>query len=89
MKFNSEDRSFMMTPTQYIVLNHTTSAFPIHAHFANTDLKKRWGMKGPRVSIGSTVTFSGLLEQIIREHTPDRALQFAQVKVINTAYLTT
>jgi hypothetical protein len=51
--------------------------------------KKRWGVEGPRVSVGSTVAFGGLLEQIVREHTSDRVLQFAQVIVANIAYLGT
>jgi hypothetical protein len=41
-KFDAQDRSFTMMPTQYVVLTHTSSAFPIHAHFADSD-SKRWG----------------------------------------------
>ena len=32
-KFDVDERSFTMTPTQYIILTHMTSLFPIHAHF--------------------------------------------------------
>lgn len=85
--FDSKDCSFAMTPTQYIVLNHTTSPFPVHAHFIDTNLKKRWGADGPKVAVGMTVTLGGLLEQVIRQHTFERALDFAEVKVTNIAYL--
>jgi hypothetical protein len=88
-KFDTENRSFTMTPTQYILLTHTTSPFPIHAHFADSNSKKRWGADGPKVTVGSTITFGGTLQRVVREHTIDKTLQFAQVEVTNIAYLAT
>lgn len=88
-KFDADDRSFTMTPTQYIVLTHTVSPFPIHAHFADTNSKKRWGTDGPKVAVGSTVTVGGLLQRVVRQCTLDRTLESAQVKIMNIAYLTT
>lgn len=76
-----------MTPTQYIALTHAASPFPIHAHFADSNSKKRWGPDGPKVAIGSTVTLGGLLQRVVRERTIDRNFQFAQVEVMNIAYL--
>jgi hypothetical protein len=88
-KFESEDRTFTMTPTQYVVLTHTNSPFPIHAHFADSD-SKRWGAEGPKVVASSTITFGGSFQRIMREHTKiDRPLQFAQVEVTHIAYLST
>lgn len=88
--FDTENRTFTMSPTQYIILTHTTSPFPIHAHFIDSDSKKRWGAEGPRVTIGSTITLGGSLQRIAREHSNiDKPLQFAQVEVMNIAYLTT
>ena len=58
-KFDVDERSFTMTPTQYIILTHTTSPFPIHAHFVDSNCKKRWGPEGPKIAIGSTVTLGG------------------------------
>lgn len=86
-KFDTDDRSFAMTPTQYVILTHTNSPFPIQAHFADSSSKKRWGAEGPKVAVGSTITLGGLLERVVRDHTIDRALQFAQVEVANIAYL--
>lgn len=88
-KFNTEDRSFTMTPTQYIVLTHSTSPFPIHAHFADSNSKKRWGADGPKVAVGSTITLGGPLQRVVREHNINKPLQFAQVEVLNIAYLST
>lgn len=88
-KFDTEERSFTMTPTQYIVLTHSVSPFPIHAHFADSNSKKRWGADGPKVAVGSTITLGGFLQWVVRERTLDRALDFAQVEVMNIAYLTT
>jgi hypothetical protein len=88
-KFNPEDHTFTMTPTQYIVLTHTTSSFPIHAHFTDSTSKKRWGADGPKVAVGSTITLGGFLQRVVREHSIDNLLQFAQVEVTNIAYLST
>jgi hypothetical protein len=86
-KFDIETRSFTMTPTQYVALTHTTSPFPIHATFADCNSKKRWGPEGPKVAVGSTVTFGGSFQRVVREHNIDRPLEFAQVEVTNIAYL--
>ena len=86
-KFDIEDPSFTMSPTQYIILTHSTSSFPIHAHFADSNSKKRWGTDGPKVTVGSTITLGGSLQRLVRDHNTDKALQFAQVEVINIAYL--
>lgn len=88
-KFDSEDHSFTMTPTQYIILTHTSSPFPIHAQFADSNNKKRWGADGPKVAVGSTITLGGSLQRVVREHNIDKPLQFAQVEVANIAYLGT
>ena len=61
-KFNSGGHTFTMTPLQYVVLTHTTSPFPIHVHFADSNSKKRWGAEGPRVAIGSSITLGGSLQ---------------------------
>ena len=84
--FNSEDRSFTITPTQYVGLTRAASPFPIHAHFADSN-SKRWGVDGPKVAVGSTITIGGSFQRIVREHTIDRALEFAQVEVSNIAYV--
>ena len=76
-----------MTPTQNVNLTHSTSPLPIHAHFADSASKKRWGADGPKVAIGSNITLGGSLERIVRNHNIDRALQFAQIEVANIAYL--
>ena len=86
-RFDMENRSFTMTPTQYIALTRATSPFPIHGHFADSDSKKRWGADGPKVATGSTVTLGGSLQRVVREHNIDRPLEFAQVEVNNIAYL--
>lgn len=88
-KFNMEDRSFTISPNQYIALTHSASPFPIHAHFADSDSKKRWGNEGPKVAGGSTVTLGGLLQRVVRQHTHDRPLEFAQIEIMNIAYLST
>jgi hypothetical protein len=88
-KFDTDDRSFTMTPTQYIVLTHTVSPFPIHGHFADSNSKKRWGADGPKVAVGSTITLGGFLQRVVRERTLDRALDFTEVEVMNIAYLST
>lgn len=84
--FNTDDRTFTMSPSQYTVLQHTTSAFPIHAHFADPE-SKRWGDNGPKVTVGSTITFGGFLQRISREKNLDRTLSFAEIEVHNIAYL--
>jgi hypothetical protein len=86
-KFDYDDRSFTMTPTQYIILTHTTAPFPIHGHFADSGSKKRWGADGPKLTVGSSITLGGSLQRIVREHTIDKPLQFAQIEVVNIAYL--
>ena len=88
-RFNVEDRSFTISPTQYIALTHTASPFPIHAHFADSSSRKRWGSDGPKVTVGSAVTLGSLLERVVRQHTIDRAFDFAQIEVMNIAYLST
>jgi hypothetical protein len=88
-KFDQEERSFTMNPTQYVILTHATAPFPIHANFADSGSRKRWGAEGPKVAIGSSVTIGGSLQRIVREHDIDRTFQFAQVEVANIAYLGT
>ena len=88
-KFDIEQRSFTMNPTQYVILTHSATPFPIHAHFADSDSKKRWGSDGPKVTVGSTVTLGGSLLRVTREPTIERSLQFAEVEVSNIAYITT
>ena len=88
-KFDHDNRTFTMTPTQYIVLTHSTSAFPVHAYFTDSNSKKRWGPEGPKVTVGSTVTLGGTLQRVRREHNIDRPLEFAEVEVSNIAYLGT
>ena len=39
-KFDLDNRTFTMTPSQYIVLMHSTSALPIEAHFTDSNSKK-------------------------------------------------
>ena len=87
-KFNADDRTFTMTPTQYIILTHKTSPFPIHGHFVDSDSKKRWGAEGPKVAVESTIAIGGTLERVVREHEDINALfEFAQIEVRNIAYL--
>ena len=88
-KFDTDNHSFTMTLTQYIVLTHTVSPFPIHAYFADTNSKKRWGTEGPKVAVRSTVTVGSLLQQVVRQCTLNRTLESAQVEIMNIAYLTT
>jgi hypothetical protein len=88
-KFDIDNRTFTMTPMQYISLTHTTSPFPIHAHFVDSESKKRWGAEGLKVAVGSTITIGGFLQRVVRQHTIDRPLEFAQVEVTNVAYLAT
>jgi hypothetical protein len=87
--FDHENRTFTMTPTQYVILTHTNSPFPVHAHFSDSSSKKRWGAEGPKVAIGSNITLGGTLQRVVREHNIDRPLEFAQVEVTNIAYLGT
>ena len=87
--FDSDERSFTISPSQYIILTHTAAPFPIHAHFADTNSKKRWGPEGPKVAVGSTITLGGSLQRIVRERNIDRTFEFAQVEVTTIAYLGT
>ena len=86
-KFNSKTQSFTMTPTQYVVLTHSTSPFLIHADFSDSTSKKRWGAEGLRVAVRSSMALGGSLQQVVREHNIDKPLQFTQVEVANIAYL--
>ena len=79
--FDTDEHTFTMTPSQYNVLSRTSLPFPIHAHFANSSLTKRWGAEGPRVTVGSTISFGGLLEKVVCERTTDKRLEYAQVEV--------
>ena len=88
-QFNADDRSFTMTPNQYTVLAHFYSVLPIHGHFGDWHSNKRWGTDGPKVTVGTTITFSEFFERVVRERTLDRTLQFVQVEVITIAYLGT
>lgn len=88
-QFDSEDRSFTITLTQYIILTHTASPFPIRAHFADTNSKKRWGPDGPKVVVGSTITLGSSLQRVVRQRNIDRTFEFAQVEVTTIAYLGT
>lgn len=87
--FDPNDRTFTMTPSQYIVLTHSSLPFPIHAHFANWESTRRWGTDGPRVTIGTTITIGGLLQRVVRERNIDRRLEFAEVEVVTIAYFGT
>jgi len=79
--FNTEDHTFMMTPTQYVVLPRAASPFPIHAHFVDSESKKRWGTEGPRVAVGSTITFAGFMERIVHNCNINRTLAFVEIEV--------
>jgi len=87
--FNADDHTFTMTLNQYIVLTHSSLPFPIHAHFANWDSKKRWGPDGPKVTIGSTITFGGLLERVVCERNINKRLELAEIEVASIAYFGT
>ena len=54
--FDKNNHSFTMTPTPYAILTCANDPFPIHAHFADSTSKKRWGNEGPKAMIGSTIT---------------------------------
>ena len=86
-QFNADDHSFTMTPNQYTVLTHSYSVLPIHGHFGDWHSNKRWGTDGPKVTVGTTITFDGFFKRVVRERTLDRTLQFVQVKVTTIAYL--
>ncbi len=74
-----------MAVSQYIGLQRVSSMLPIHAHFVES---KRWGDgKTPKVTAGSTVTFGGFIERIVREANVDRTLSFVEIEVANIAYL--
>jgi len=85
--FNADNHTFMMTPTQYVVLPRSASPFPIHAHFVDSESKKRWGSEGPRVAVGSTITFAGFMERIVRDRNIDKTLAFVEIEVTSVAYL--
>ena len=87
--FNADDHTFTITPSQYIVLTHSSLSFPIHGHFANWESKKRWGADGPKVTVGSTITFGGLLERVVCERNIDKRLEYAEIEVITIAYFGT
>ena len=61
-QFDADEHSFTITPTQYIILTYTASPFPTHAHFADTNSKKRWGADGPKVTVGFTITSGSSLQ---------------------------
>lgn len=84
--FNSNDHTFTMTPSQYIVLTHSSLPFPIHGHFANWDSKKRWGPEGPKVTVGTTITFGGLLQTVVCERNIDKRLEYAEIEVTTISY---
>lgn len=87
--FDTNDHTFTMTPNQYIVLTHSSLPFPIHAHFADWESTKRWGRDGPKVTPGSTITFSGFFERVVRERNINRKLDFAEIEVVSIAYFGT
>ena len=76
-QFDPDNRSFTLTPTQYIILTHTASPFLIQAHFADTNSKKRWGADGPKFTVGSTITLGGSLQRIFKERNINRTFEFA------------
>lgn len=78
-----------MMLNQYIVLTHLSLPFSIHAHFANWDSKKRWGPNGPKVTIGSTIAFGGLLERVVCEWNINKRLELAEIEVASIAYFGT
>ena len=39
-RFDADDHTFNMCPTQYITLPHTSSPLPLHGYFIES---KRWG----------------------------------------------
>jgi len=85
-QFNAEDRSFVMTPKQYVVLTHSYSVLPVHAHFGDWHSNKRWGADGPKVTVRTTITFGGFFQRVVRERTLDRTLEFIEVEVASIAY---
>ena len=84
--FDADEHTFTMSPNQYIVLSRTSLPFPIYTHFANSSYTKRWGSQGPKVFVGSTITFGGLFEKVICERTMEKKLEYAQVEVHHIAY---
>jgi len=73
-----------MSPSQYIALPHTSSVLPLHGYFVES---KRWGEGGrPNISIGSTVTFGGLMHRIKRERDADSTVSSIEVEVLNVVY---
>ena len=76
-------------PNQYMVLTHSYSVLTIHGHFEDWHSNKRWGTDKPKVTVGTTITFGGFFERVVREYTLDRTFQFVQVEVTSIAYLGT
>ena len=87
--FDADEHTFTMSPNQYIVLSRTSLPFPIYAHFANSSSTKRWGPHGPKVFVGSTITFGGLFEKVVCDRTHEKRLKYAQVEVHYIAYFGT
>ena len=87
--FDAENHMFAMTPNQYIVLTHSSLPFPINAHFADCESKKRWGSEGPKVTMGSTITFGGLLQRVVCKQNINKKLECAEVEVSSIAYFGT
>ena len=58
---------------------------------ANSSSIKRWESEGPKVFVGSTITFGGLLEKVVCDHTTNKRLEYAQleVKVDHITYFST
>ncbi len=83
--FNDDDHSFTMSPNQYIALPRTSSPLPINGYFVES---KRWGDgKAPKILVGSTITFGGLLNRIKRNLDVDNSISSVEVEVLNVAYL--
>ena len=71
-KFDTQDHSFNMCPTQYIALPPTTSPLPLHGYFMES---KWWGDgKKPTLSLGSTIAFGGFIDRIWWECSIDKAM---------------
>ena len=66
-KFDTGDHSFTMMPNQYTVLTHSYSVLPIHRHFGDWYSNKRWGADRPKVTVGTTITFSGFFKRVVWE----------------------
>jgi hypothetical protein len=85
--FHTADHSFDMTPSQYTVLTHSTSTFPVHGYFIES---KRWGeAKKPKLFTGTSVSFGGFLEKIHRERNLNRTLSQVEVEVSTVSFIPT